>query len=399
MKHYVFTDDHAAAPEQADGYAVQLRKYASLGTGDRARWADLSRRAGAANIFAQHWFMDAALRHSAPDAWLAVVLHGDGTWLGALPLVSAPRFGRWPLRNWQTWLATNQFLGTPLVSPDDAPRFWRSLLRHLDTRAGGDMLLHCRRLAWDDPACAALIDCCKAGGRAFEIVDRFERPARFPGSGAAPAGRSEKKASARLRSLRKRLERDHGPVAVAVQSDGADCEPWIETFLAMERSGWKGAAGSALACSPGTEGLFREVVRRGREHGLVRLATLTAGGRPLAMSSWFETENRGAGFKMAFDEAFRAYAPGQLLMRHVVERIGGNPAMHFDTCTPAPRGKRTSLWSDQRTIYDCAVAIGPPPRRLLFDGLMRARAACATVRRAVNLLVVPRGGRGAVFRR
>lgn len=383
MKHYVFTSDDASA---ADGHAVQLRTHASIGAGDRARWAELSARAGSANVFAQDWFMNAALRHSRAggDVLLAIVLRGDGTWLGILPLVSEPSFGRWPLLNWQTWLAANQFLGTPLVSPRDAHRFWRSLLRHLDMRVGAGLLLHCRRFALDDPVCAALIDCCEASGRGFRILDRVERPARFPGSGAAPIGKSERKALARLRSLRRRLERDHGPVMVETQPPGTCCERWIETFLTMEKSGWKGAAGSALACSSETEGLFREVIRQGQERGVARLATLSAAGKPLAMSSWFEAENRGAGFKMAFDESFRSYAPGQLLMRHVAERVGENPAMHFDTCTPAPRGQRTSPWSDERTIYDCAVAVGPPRNRLLFDAVMRIRAVRATALTAIG---------------
>lgn len=386
MKHYVITSDDVSARGAADDCAVQLRKYASLGAGDHRRWAELSDRAGAANVFAQHWFMDAALRHSAPagDAVLAVVLDHEGAWLGAVPLVPEPSFGRWPVRNWQTWLATNQFLGTPLVSPRDAHRFWRSLLRYLDAHTEQGVLLHCRRFAQDDPVCAALADCCDAEGRAFRVLERFERPARFPGSAIRPASKSEKKALARLRSLRGRLERDHGPVTVTIEEPDACCEHWIDTFLALERKGWKGRTGSALACSPDTEALFREVIRGGQERRVVRLATLAANGRPLAMSSWFEAGDRGLGFKMAFDEAFRSYAPGQLLMRSVADWVGRNPAMHFDTCTPALRGQRNSPWNDDQTIYDCAVAIGPRRYRLLFDGLMRARTAWATVMPAIR---------------
>src|SRR3546814_5528652 len=94
------------------------------------------------------------------------------------------------------------------------------------------------------------------------------------------------------------------------------------------------------------------------------------------MSSWFVTGDRGFGFKMSFDEAWRAYAPGQQLMRHVADHVGGQqPAIHFDTCTAAGTGGCRSLWGGSRTIVDCAVAVGSPVRRLAFAGLMGARAA------------------------
>src|SRR3546814_5767885 len=95
------------------------------------------------------WFMDAALRHSASDQpiRLAIVQRGGGEWIGVLPLAQSPRFGRWPVPHWQSWLATNQFLGVPLVRPDAAHRFWAVLLDCLDARAGREILLQCRQLA------------------------------------------------------------------------------------------------------------------------------------------------------------------------------------------------------------------------------------------------------------
>lgn len=358
-------------------HAVRFQRPADLSAADRARWADLSDRAGVANVFAQHWFMDAALRHGGDGQFirLAIVERAGGDWVGVLPLVQRARFGRWPAPHWQGWLATNQFLGSPLVRPGAEDRFWALLLPFLDAHAGREIGLQCRQLAWDDPICAALLAHCEREGRGFRIVDRFDRPALAPGSDA-DSGRASIKARARLRSLERRLTRDHGPVAVdlhAANGDG-DRDRWVEAFLAMERAGWKGRAGSALACHSATEKLFRDVVRAGWECGRLGRATLTAAGRPLAMSSWFVTGDRGFGFKMAFDEAFRSYAPGQLLMRHVADHVAGlRPPIHFDTCTSAGAGACRSLWGDSRTIVDCVVAIGSPVRRLAFAGLMRAR--------------------------
>src|SRR3546814_13209473 len=114
----------------------------------------------------------------------------------------------------------------------------------------------------------------------------------------------------------------------------------------MEQAGWKGQGGSARACDPATEHLFRDVVREGWARGRLGRATLTAAGRPLAMSSWFVTGDRGFGFKMSFDEAWRAYAPGQQLMRHVADHVGGQqPAIHLDR-TSVGSGKSVSVRVD-----------------------------------------------------
>lgn len=365
-----------ARDEAVRSHVVRLLRHADLGAEGHARWAELSAAAGPMNIFAQHWFMDAALRHSASahGVRLAVVSDRSGRWLGAMPLMQTRRFGRWPVASWRAWTATNQFLGAPLVRVDAAHDFWNALLAHLDERDGGETLIHCRQLAADNPVCAALIAHCDAAGRGIRILDRYDRPTHLPGD-AEPS----RKVRARLRSLRQRLESDHGPVSVEMHAADADCAPWIDAFLVMEKSGWKGQAGSALACAADTEHLFREVIETGHERGEVRLASLRAGGQVLAMSSWFETGDRGFGFKMTFDEGFRGYAPGQLLMHHIVGQVGEGAGVHFDTCAPPGSSGCYSLWRGKRTIFDCAVAIGSPGRRRLFGALMRARSANAAI--------------------
>src|SRR3546814_18413715 len=82
--------------------------------------------------------MDAALRHGGDDQLirLAIVERAGGEWVGVLPLVQRARFGRWPVPHWQGWLATNQFLGSPLVRPGAEDRLWALLLPFRDVHAG-----------------------------------------------------------------------------------------------------------------------------------------------------------------------------------------------------------------------------------------------------------------------
>ncbi|QGP78595.1 GNAT family N-acetyltransferase [Sphingobium sp. CAP-1] len=374
------SNSHEWPAADVDRPIVRMVRHADLTADDRACWAALSAQAGAANIFAQDWFMDAALSHAhdGRDVLLAVVSLGRGPWLGVMPLMAEWRFGRWPAHIWHNWSATNQFLGTPLVAAQSAHIFWDYLLTFLDTRAGGEILLHFDGFDADDPVSMALFDHCRQEGRALHTIQCVDRPAHRAGDDGA--GRGDPKTQGRLRSLLRRLERDHGPVAVTLLDPAQPCAPWIDAFLELEASGWKGRAGSALGSDPATEALFRTVIERGHANGSARLASLSTGGHVIAMSSWFESATWGHGFKMAYDEGYRAYAPGQLLMHDVSDRIGRRPDMSFDTCVPRGANHYHRLWHGNRRIIDGAVAIGSRWHRLHFDALIRARAAYAAVK-------------------
>ncbi len=360
--------------------SVRMLHHADLTAEDRARWAMLSAAAGATNVFAQDWFMEAALHHAqgGREALLAVVGVVDGPWLGVMPLIAEAHFGRWPARIWRSWRATNQFLGTPLVIGEGADLFWERLLAFLDARDGGEILLHFEGFAEDDPVSAALFARCAREKRALHTLHRLDRPAHRPGDDGERPG--DAKARGRLRNLARRLERDHGAIAVDMLGVSEACDGWVNAFLTMEAAGWKGGNHSALSCDPATEALFREVIGRGHANGSARLASLSVGGRVIAMSSWFESGNWGHGFKMAFDEAYRSYAPGQLLMRAIADRIGSRGDLSFDTCTSRESAGSHHLWRSSRTFVDGALAIGSARRRLHFGTLMHARAAYAAVK-------------------
>lgn len=372
----------AAAPPMADTEQTMVRilRYADLTTDDLAHWAALSALAGAANIFAQDWFMQAALSHGhdSGEVLLAVVSNVQGPWLGIMPLIAETRFGRWPVRIWRNWSVSNQFLGTPLVMEQCADIFWERLLAFLDRSAGGEIMLHFEGFDGDDAVSTALFDRCKQEGRAYQTIHCRDRPAHR--AGEEIEGRGNAKARGRLRSLMKRLEHEHGPVRVATLESHEPCARWIDAFLEMEASGWKGRIRSALASDCATQALFCEVIERGHANGSARLATLSVDGRAIAMSSWFESTTWGHGFKMTFDEGYRAYAPGQLLMRDIRDGIARRPDMSFDTCVPRDARHCHRLWQGNRRIIDGAVAIGSPWRRFHFDALIKARATYAAVK-------------------
>ncbi|MCB2059182.1 MAG: GNAT family N-acetyltransferase [Novosphingobium sp.] len=360
---------------------ASLRSYAGLDANDRECWAELTRHAASSNIFVHDWFMEAALASSdhAGEIELLVVASDDGRWLGVLPLLSEGSLGRWPVRTFSLWSATNQFLSTPLVLPQFADRFWEIALRHLDERRGGHGALYCRLLAANDAVDEALVARCMTEGRPFFLLRSYDRAAKvtIPSGdcGKQVSKKSRRKLESRLRNLSKRLAEEHGELEFSLHPDGQAPDPWIDAFLKLERTGWKGRAGSALACGDDTEALFRATISRGCEMGVANLATLKAGGTTIAMTSWFVTGRQGFGFKMAYDEAFSAFAPGQLLMQHIAELVEAQPELDFDTCSSPDSQNTKYLWPDRRELFDCVVGIGSPVRKLRLRLVMALRAA------------------------
>ena len=89
--------------------------------------------------------------------------------------------------------------------------------------------------------------------------------------------------------MRRQLARlcELGSVNFARQSDEAELEDWIENFLTLERAGWKGRAGSALAQGKASEALFRQGLAGAARHGRLERLSLTLDDRPIAMLANF----------------------------------------------------------------------------------------------------------------
>jgi CelD/BcsL family acetyltransferase involved in cellulose biosynthesis len=360
----------------AGEYFVTFKSVTQLSEADRSQWAQLTRRAGADTIFAADWFMASALRHCASrlPVRLAIVRAHDGAWIGVLPITFEGFFGRCPLPGWHGWHCTNQFDGSPLIERGAEHLFWHCLLAELDRKPGAALALCCETLPVDAPATRALAEVCLAEGRPLHEARRFARPMRRPGAVAEGAAAARRKLDKRLDGLTRKLAREVGEPQVTILPREADPAAWTTQFLALEKSGWKGAGGSALASKPGTAGLFREVIRIAHQQGAVRLMSLEAGGTVIAMTCWLVGDRLAYGFKMAFAQSFASYAPGRLLMRAVAdEAAAATPHLAFDTCA-RPDAPADPLWPDKREFADLAISIGSGSRRAVFASAVKASA-------------------------
>jgi CelD/BcsL family acetyltransferase involved in cellulose biosynthesis len=126
-------------------------------------------------------------------------------------------------------------------------------------------------------------------------------------------------------------------------------EQIFNEFLDLEGSGWKGSNGGAIRCSPVVTSFYREVLSRAASLGQLRICTLRLGEQRIAMELAFITENRCYSPKIAYDERFSHCAPGQLLIRHIIEDLAAREVKSYDLL--GPRARHKLLWAGDVTAH------------------------------------------------
>lgn len=121
-----------------------------------------------------------------------------------------------------------------------------------------------------------------------------------------------------LRRARRRAEA-LGPVALAThRPTPAALPPLLDAAIGVEDSGWKLAAGSALAVDAVKQAFFREFLGAAAGEGWLTIHFLHIGEALAAMQLALEWQRRLWLFKIGYNEAFAKCSPGSLLMLHAI---------------------------------------------------------------------------------
>ena len=212
-----------------------------------------------------------------------------------------------------------------------------------------------------DGAVPEMLALMRARGWAIGTVAAFERPVmnRRADHEAFLAGHPNR---SRFKDLRRRARRlaETGAVAHACASEGADLARLVAAFLNLERAGWKGSSGTAMACRPETAALARTLFAEGTGPVSVRADALTLDGRPIAVSLALVGGGTATLLKTAYDEDLRSHAPGLLLEAEIVR------ACHetgFADCLDSATLEGSALESLYRDRTPVAELIAVPPGR------------------------------------
>jgi CelD/BcsL family acetyltransferase involved in cellulose biosynthesis len=350
----------------------------------RPEWEALAAQASEANAFAENWFVAASARHLMQDpVRLAEIRHGPAL-IGLIPLVVEQGYARIPARFVQNWRHDQLFLGSPLVRAGHEKAFWRALILALDDEPWAAGFLHLRSLNEDGPLHRGLVAAAASLGRPAAIVDRecraFLQSSLTAEEYYAQAVRKKKRKE--LGRLRNRLA-ELGKLTTRTFCEDDDLSAWCDDFLRLERDGWKGKEGTALACRPATGSFFREALAGASEAGRLQLLRMDLDDRPIAMLVNFLTSPGSFSFKTAFDEEFARFSPGVLIQLEnlaILERPG---IAWMDSCAVEQHPMIDSLWTERRSIIRVTVPLGGIRRRIVH-GAARALEQVSAARRRIT---------------
>ena len=331
-------------------------------------WLELARSAAEPNAFAEVWFLTASLAHlEAPrDLMIVVVSNGDEL-IGLLPVHRAGLYGRIPVPHVRNWVHAHCFLGTPLVRAGWEEPFWLETLTFLDGQAWAAGFMHLECLTENGSVHLGLAAAARLLGRRCDVVHRKERA--FLESELCALEYYErtvrKKKRKELNRLSARLS-ELGEVRLHMLHEESDVAAWSETFLQLEKSGWKGERGSALACASGTADFFRAAVKGAFSAGRLDFLRLDLDGRPLAMLVNFITPPGSFSFKIAIDESFGRFSPGVLIQLENLRVLERPELRWMDSCAAENHPMINSLWAERRSIVRVTVPLAGSVRAATF---------------------------------
>ena len=238
---------------------------------------------------------------------LFAVLWRDGVLIAGLPL----------LRGWRAWdaAANDHSPEFGLLATDDDAR--GRIVEAVLSRANA---LTMPSLPADGAALTALCAAARGLGR-WSLVEPGNVSLATETTGSFEeyrAGLSSKVRSEIGRLGRKAKREHHLTLAPLATPDDLDAQ--LARAFAVEASGWKGRAGTAISSSTRTEDFYRQIARNFHSAGALRLSELAFDGTLAAMAITIIHQRRAFTIKVGYDERYRRVAPGLVLLMAMIER-------------------------------------------------------------------------------
>lgn len=358
----------AALAGLAVSVVARLVPVTDLDQATLAEWTALGQRCRyRPNPFAMPAFVLPAARWLTPNRIPAILLvekfgQGDRRIVGAgcFLIESANWFV--PVPHLAEYCTRHSFRGGMLYEDDQAAAVAGAVVEFLSGPAVQSHVhaLSLRNVLADCPLLQALQACGSKRLRWFER-SRTLRPVLRLAPGLDPMTRLKPSACKDLGRRRRRLQ-ERAPYDVRILLNPPPSCGSAESHLALERDGWKGAAGSAMSCSSAETGFFRELAARhgalGEEAGLV-FSEILSDGKVVASSSNFLLGDSVSAFKTGWRSDYSAFSPGRLNELELCSRL---PQLMPQVSTFDSLSKADSymgqLLTDREAICSGALALG-----------------------------------------
>jgi CelD/BcsL family acetyltransferase involved in cellulose biosynthesis len=310
--------------------------------------------------------------------------------VGFFPFERVRRYRGLPATGLVSFAHPHCFLGTPLVHREAGRAAFEAVFDWL-TEHSGAALVEFRSISADGPVHQLIVHALHARRRPVWVRQWFSRAFFQPALDAETYLRGAISGGA-LKEVRRKERRlaEQGRLSWRELGPHEDARPWLDAFLGLEASGWKGQEQSALACRADEREFFLSAALAAHERGRLMLTGLFLDQRPLALKCNFLAADGAFAFKIAFDEAYAASSPGFMLEIDNVRRLHRRPAVRWmDSCAEPEHEMIDRLWPGRRTIATLVFATGRAPGELLVSLMPLLRWAWR------KLAPRPRRGSGA----
>ncbi|HLG14444.1 MAG TPA: GNAT family N-acetyltransferase [Blastocatellia bacterium] len=364
------SDSSVAAAKAGDMSAIVVRDAVELEQ-FAAAWEELAAAALEPNVFYEPWVLIEAFRALAAGRDIQFVLifapnpaweHGPRVLCGVFPLERKRGYRGLPLRNLSLWKHKYCPLCTPIVRADRARETMLAFFDWLASAGHGCSVMEFRHIPGDGRFHQLLVDCFDQRARLSFVSNCFTRAVFKPAASADSylgAALSAKHRKALLRK-EKRLAESGGLEYQELKPD-EDPRTWIEKFVELEASGWKGKEGTAVASSLEDRAFFEAVLQAAFRRRRLMMLALRHNGRAIAFKCTFIAGSGAFASKIAFDEQFAAFSPGLLLEMESIRRVHARPEIQWvDSCAAADSMMFNRLWLDRRIIQSIVIGTGKP---------------------------------------
>jgi CelD/BcsL family acetyltransferase involved in cellulose biosynthesis len=326
---------------------------------------------------------------SALCAWSETPLVPEGATrlIGLLPVISMWRAYKIPLPA----LASASPYGTlctPLLDRDSANEAVSHMMAQ--ARNAGAHALILRDVSMNGAAMKAITEVLRQNGLRPTVLQSHARACLDARRDADELLR-DALGGKKLKELRRQRNRlaEHGAISFDVARTPEAVTAAIETFMALEASGWKARRGTALQQDAGDAGFIRRATTGLASAGQCEIVTLHAGETPVAAAIVLRHQDRAFYFKLGVDERFAKFSPGVQLTLELTKHLCASAVIATaDSTASADHPMINPIWRGRLKIGDVLIPLRPrdPVVSIIHAALTARRMVRELARRSVHLI-------------
>lgn len=341
-------------------------------------WESLAEQALEPNVFYEPWFLVPAVEAFASARNLEFILIfapnparrlGPPLLCGFFPLERRRRYKGFPVSVLSLWKHIHCYLCTPLLRTEYAHECLAAFFDWLAAGTHGCPLMEFGSINGDGEFRRLLVDCCNEASKLTYVTECFTRALLRPGTDGEQYLRTVLSSKDR-RELKRRETRlaESGRFEYVALGADTNVKSWIEEFLQLEASGWKGQEGSALACNEADRTFFVAAAMEAFHRGRLVMLGVRLNGQAIALTCNFLARPGAFNFKIAFDEHYARFSPGVLLEIENIRWLHSQRGICWvDSCTASDSLIYNRLWMHRRMIPTVLVGTGRRPGDLLIS--------------------------------